>query len=433
MITFFAQLKQTITGFLIVCMVTATGFTIYFAPPPQTAHASSAVAGFYTEFQGWLALVEQAWSAVQNTLTAISTGLLVYKELVWDGIAWALAKLTITSLTANLIEWVNSGFEGRPAFVTNLDSFLLENIDQQVGEFISGQTGYIGELCTPFQFDIQQALTAVHSRETMNRLPPACTLDGVVENYEGFVLNFEDGGWPAWFTISQLPQNNPIGASTLARNQMFEVVARTKEQELEKLEWGNGFMSFELCESTPLGEVCVIATPGNVIVERLNHTLGAPLESLIAADEINEVLAELFIRIGQRAVTGAGGLLGLGGNELFTVDFEGGSFTDATRESSFEAAEVALERLERDFIAEASEGAFEELAGERERVREEAEAREAEREEEAAEFEAGLIERLDRILSALGDDAPPASGDGVTGTEAGGSTESGGEVVSDAP
>ena len=47
----------------------------------------------------------------------------IQKQVV-DAIAWTVAKTAVQSLTQSIVNWINSGFEGSPAFVTDLENNL---------------------------------------------------------------------------------------------------------------------------------------------------------------------------------------------------------------------------------------------------------------------------------------------------------------------
>ena len=58
-------------------------------------------------------------------------------------------------------------------------------------------------------------------------------------------------------------------------------------------------------------EDCFISTPGKIIEEQLSFNLDSGRQSLVAADEINEILGALIGFLAEEALTGIGGLLGL--------------------------------------------------------------------------------------------------------------------------
>ena len=80
-------------------------------------------------------------SAANAASDAIQAGLMTslnIKEFTLDGIVAGLLKTALKSITRSILNWINSGFKGSPAFVTDLDGFLLDLADQTAGDFIYG-------------------------------------------------------------------------------------------------------------------------------------------------------------------------------------------------------------------------------------------------------------------------------------------------------
>lgn len=282
---------------------------------------------------------ELAVSAIQNTLTAASAGVnaanttsLVVKENLLDGIGWAIAKQMVSSMTRSLINWINSGFQGSPAFITDLNAFLLDALDTAAGEYIKSLGG-IGEfICSPFQLDIRAALSVSYAqaRSGMPSGPnaPACRLTDIANNIEGFFAGFNEGGWNDWLSVTSDPQNTPYGAYLEAQARLKIMLRNEAGQEIEVASWGDGFLSKKICESiegTGGGEQCTISTPGQVISEALTFQLSTGPRSLIEADEINELIGALLNQLVMKAMEGINGLLGLS---------EGTGYTDYTLNGS---------------------------------------------------------------------------------------------------
>jgi hypothetical protein len=268
---------------------------------------------------------ELAVSAIQNTLTAASTGItagnttsLVLKENVLDGIGWAIAKQMVSSMTRSLINWINSGFEGSPAFITDLNAFLLDALDTAAGEYIRSLGG-IGEfICSPFQLDIQAALSVSYAQARSGQpsgpTAPACRLTDIANNIEGFFAGINEGGWSEWLSVTSNPQNTPYGAFLEAQTRMKIKLKNEAGQEMEVASWGDGFLSKKICETiegSSGGEQCTITTPGQVISEALTFQLSTGPRSLIEADEINELIGALLNQLVLQAMQGINGLLGL--------------------------------------------------------------------------------------------------------------------------
>ncbi len=271
-------------------------------------------------------------SAVAGTANAANTTSLVLKENVLDGIGWAIAKQMVSSMTRSLINWINSGFEGSPAFVTDLNAFLLDALDTAAGEYIKSLGG-IGEfICSPFKLDIQAALSVSYAqaRTGMPSGPtaPACKLTDIKNNIQGALSG--GGGWDDWLQVTSDPQNTPYGAYLEAQTRLKIKLRNEAGQELEVVSWGDGFLSKKICESiegSSGGEKCTISTPGQVISEALTFQLSTGPRSLIEADEINELIGALLNQLVLKSMEGINGLLGLSGGTGYTDYTLNGSST----------------------------------------------------------------------------------------------------------
>lgn len=235
-----------------------------------------------------------------------------------DSIAWVLTKNAVQKLTAQTVDWINSGFKGNPAYITDPKSFFLNVGDEAVLKFI--EDAKLTGLCTPFKASIQLSLVKNYLAKT-NEGNFSCTLGGIVNNFESFTRNFENGGWEGWFAVTQNRQNNPYGTYLDYRNQLKVNVAGVGEKYSKQLDWGKGFFSWENCMGTEVynnetGETeCMgtkeTVTPGSVIQGQLDKELGHAGDSLVTADEIDEVIGALFSQLIGKVVGGiSGGLRG---------------------------------------------------------------------------------------------------------------------------
>ncbi len=253
-------------------------------------------------------------TAINTAVTAGSVTSLLTKETL-DGIAWQVAKQMVSNMTRSLINWVNSGFEGSPAFVTDLNQMLLDSVDQVAGAYIESLGG-VGEfICSPFRLDVQAALSinyeAARSGMPSGPTESMCTVTGIASNIENF-LDGTVSSWDEWLTVTSNPQNTPYGAYLEAETKLNLRLSNAAGQELEYAAWGNGFLSKKVCEPVEGGgEQCKIVTPGEVISESLTFQLSTGQQSLVEADEINELIGALMQQLALKAVEGINGLLGL--------------------------------------------------------------------------------------------------------------------------
>lgn len=297
--------------------------------------------GFATEATQWLNRVQLGGinaattaSAASNAVTALSTGTLVQKEFLLDGIGWAIAKSVVSSMVRSLIDWINSGFEGSPAFVADLQGFLLNAADEAIGGFIDELGGIGSFICSPFRLDVQISVAMSYAQSRSNQPAPTCTLTGIIDNIEGFISgSFSEGGWNDWFDITAQPEvYTPYGAVLTAQAEAQARIINAQGEELTLLDWGDGFLSGETCQEVADGDgeslSCIISKPGKVIQEALTFNLETGPRSLIEADEINEVIAALLGQLAQKAVTGINGLLGLSAGTGYSYSDYDGSFLD---------------------------------------------------------------------------------------------------------
>lgn len=253
-------------------------------------------------------------SAAADQLVAELQQSLVTKEFHYDRIAFLIAKTALQQVVQTTVDWINSGFQGSPAYVTDLEQHMLETADAVAGEFIYGTE--IGFLCSPFQLNVQIALESYINQRDFRYAQ--CTLSGIVGNVDSFLSgNFAAGGWPGLLSMALNPANTQHGATIMAKIELQNRILAAQGQQSIELDWGNGFLSWRNCEGIPMhargpnDENCPIATPGATIQDALTINLSTGPEALIEADEINEVISALFGQLLTETFQGVGGLFGL--------------------------------------------------------------------------------------------------------------------------
>jgi len=226
---------------------------------PSQAHAQWATFDIPTE-------VTTAITTVEDTLNAVIQYWLELKYAVLDPLAWGLAKMLLQQMTASTVNWVNSGFKGSPAFLTNPAGYFANIGDQATGALIAN-SGALSSLCSPFSVDIRLALAlgqAGGGGGGSGRY--ACTLSTIINNAQNFAKNpgqavtvngqsingfmggdFSQGGWPAFIALSE-PQNNESGAYLQAHSDLLQQIGAKQSQTNQQLNQGKGFLSFQSCK-----------------------------------------------------------------------------------------------------------------------------------------------------------------------------------------
>lgn len=309
---------------------------------PATAHAQ-------------LPVIDAA-NLAANTVTAGNESSQTLIEKVLNGIAWLVAKTAVQSITRSTVNWINSGFNGSPAFVTDLQQNLnvlsdtvANNFFQQLNNTAVAATGF--NLTSPFQDQITQQLRANYYKQTGSLLGGAqYNLSNQSSNPKDFLNgNFSQGGFNAFFSANANPANNPFGAYQLASNALWSQIDAAAQQRKLEYQVGNGFLSWRgncstadsvLGASDPISssisvdttdnpianialggdgtsnsvnlsqtEPCFgspIKTPGSVIESQLEQQLGSGVEQLNLADSINEVVSALMSQLVGQVIGGTG-------------------------------------------------------------------------------------------------------------------------------
>ena len=295
------KISLFLISFVLICGLSFAPLSSLFAP--QKTEAFDIVSDPWNTIQSTL-------SAIANTASSYSLGSLITKEYVLDTIAWGLINVTLETMLQSTTDWINSGFEGKPAFVQNMQSYLLDIADTYALGFIFGKN--LDFLCSPFKLDVQFALEVnyANTREYYAQ----CRITDAIKNLSGFLDGdfIGGGGWDAWYDITLNPQMYPAGALFLAEGSMHMGLSNARAGGIFEVDIGQGFLSKKTCETNVDGtEECSIVTPGQTIQGRLETALNIPTNRLTIADELNELIGALFAQVGKQVLSGAGGLLGL--------------------------------------------------------------------------------------------------------------------------
>lgn len=275
------------------------------------------------------------------------------KEGIFDMIAWTLVNVILSQISASIVNWINSGFEGSPTFVTDFKGFLTNIADEELGRFLAGSE--LGFLCSPFQFDIKFSIALALNNTSFTK-KSSCTLTGVVDNIDSFISgDFFQGGWEGWFEMTTKPQNNPYGAFLLADAEIKTRIREKQERELFKVDLGDGFLSIGTCLASDSDGNCVssqIELPGSVIEAQLNNTLASGQQKLIVADEFNEIVVALLSQLVQKVLFE--GLLGASGSSGGSSSYTSRLANPDISTEFGEAKEGALDAVNRSIAGEES-------------------------------------------------------------------------------
>ncbi len=343
------RLKKSIVLVLLVSMVFSTSFFIQ----PKKAEAAaascllSAIGSLISGIGGALSGIMSVPVADRPTENSTATGAGAgvgsnLGQCLLQVLARVAAQTIIHNFTKSTLTWINSGFHGSPSFVTNPEAFLSDVGDIAAGQFIQG-LGDVGQiLCSPFDLNLRISFglsLGVGGATSPRYQYVGCRLSDVQKNiYNTFVGGQWGGnqGWQNFVSISQ-GANNPYGAYLYGKDAMTQQIAAKTGTQLQKLNWGSGFLSSESCTDASGNPVdvnsidpndeynymyginCETTTPGSVIQDQLNKTLGIPAGVLSVSQDIDDILNAL-VNQGVTQIFSSMGLSGMsrGGSATYS-------------------------------------------------------------------------------------------------------------------
>lgn len=210
-----------------------------------------------------------------------------------------LGRIAVAQITQSTVNWINSGFNGQPAYVQDFGQFFSNVADQSAGNFIQG-TG-LAFLCSPFQLQVKIAIAQAYANRRSGT-GSSCTLTGVTNNIDNFLKGdfVNGGGWPAFLQFTTVPANNPYAGYVQGQIALNNAISYDKQNASLTISPG-GFLSQtqKTCQGTdpvtkqPYGCTTKIITPGSAIEDSLHATFQGQLDSLQLGDSIDQILGAL--------------------------------------------------------------------------------------------------------------------------------------------
>ncbi len=223
-----------------------------------------------------------------------------------------IAQAAIDQITRSVVNWINSGFNGQPSFVTNFNQYFANVADQAAGEFIKGSA--LSFLCSPFAPQIKIAIAQSYANR--NGAGATCSLTKITNNINGFLKgNWGAGGWNGLLQMTTMPTNNPYGAYAYAQIGLNSSISQAQANAKNNVSPG-GFISIQKCDTSKGQSVakgnCSVSTPGSYIEESLKQSsIKSPIDGLNLAQNINDIIKALTNQVMIKSLYG--GLAGSAG------------------------------------------------------------------------------------------------------------------------
>lgn len=232
-----------------------------------------------------------------------------------DGVAYAVAKNTLAQITNKTLNWVNTGLNGNPLYVQNVQSYLGSISTLQTNSFLNT----VQNSDPIFGNALRSAITLSVTGKSDGLINVTLNTPQAL-SYNSFQSDFTNGGWNALLN----PSYNPVGAFFNAVDTLNTNVSTQQQQASNEIQRNNGFLDMKQCvkyadtaaaanTNTSLttqlttstqksngyipGAVCTqwsTTTPGSVIASQVQTITNTPVQQLVYANKINEVLGGFF-------------------------------------------------------------------------------------------------------------------------------------------
>jgi hypothetical protein len=280
---------------------------------------------------GILSSLPTALVAVQTNSVAENTALSSnqVRDNFLNCIARTLGRAIVEQITKSVVNWINSGFQGKPTFVQNFDQFFSNVANQAAGAYIQGSA--LSFLCSPFSLQVKIAVAKSYANQGAS--PQSCSLSKVSTNINKFMGGqFSAGGWQSMVSFNSVPTNNPYGAYAYGQVGINNAVLNAQKNAKNNIS-PQGFLNLQEaydCSNTasagvqsptlsstpnsgvcPAGCKCRVTTPGSVIASTVDKTLFNGVDQLNLAKNFDEIINALMRQLLNKALYG--GLSNLSG------------------------------------------------------------------------------------------------------------------------
>ena len=189
--------------------------------------------------------------------------------------------MIIAYIAQSTIDWVNSGFNGNPAFVTDPEGFLLGIADNEANIFLEQLGG--GFLCSPYQDRIRINLHSDYLRD----YPTAsqCDFGQLTGSSLDDFFSTGYGSYEDYIDITRR-NNNYYDLKQSANRQLQSNIAQKQTTAQNLLDQGSGYLP-------QYGEEGQIVVPGSNIYNAVNVRTNLPIDRILRAEDFDQIINQL--------------------------------------------------------------------------------------------------------------------------------------------
>ena len=240
-------------------------------------------------------------TTLTTTISTLETSIGSYVQdiLEWaQTIATEQLKNYLTKLfVQQVLGWTNN--DGNQRFVYNWESFMTD-IEEEVTSDALDEV--VPSLCGPFrEYVLQsQGYLGLSGRSLLGGRS-RCPLKDGGANLGNFYKDFSSGGWESYLD-SLGPSGNQIGSVLSTDGYVKSRITKATEAKVNELVSNKGYLSQNICadgKEPGRGDVCAdgsqprATTPGGLVGDTLAKAFGAPLDRIVNANDLTDLLAAL--------------------------------------------------------------------------------------------------------------------------------------------
>lgn len=231
------------------------------------------------------------------------------KERCLDKIGKYMATKMLDEITLATVNWINSGFEGQPLYISDPEGFFTNIATEEINLVTGRLTDPEAILKYPFGEAIMTSILTSLQRDFYHEAQ--FSLNEVLAHgtYEEFHEDFSVGGW-AGYTASFAPNNNPFGAYFETQDQIARKIRGTSNSRAinfqRELEEAGGFLSQRQCVVSGTGgndynipgddiEDDVYVPPGGQIPDAVYAQVGYDTESGFPPTEAQADAIDVYV------------------------------------------------------------------------------------------------------------------------------------------
>lgn len=198
------------------------------------------------------------------------------REECFNGIAYTLAKMQLTSMTKATMNWVNTGLNGNPLYVQDQGSFI-----NRLGDaIIQREANWFAYDTTAYPYGRTYSTGLLNSQkfgQNFQQSMQSSLLNYVADGgtTQSYATNFSQGGWNAWLGLTQIPQNNPLGFNIKASQKLADDKAQEAAAKVDEINRNSGYLDQRKCKATQAQQNTATNAPQELADAQANFNIAS--------------------------------------------------------------------------------------------------------------------------------------------------------------